>query len=143
MYADLGRMVSNPELKQTTGGKSVCSFTIAVDDVPAADGTKRANFIDCVAWGKRAEHIVKYFPKGTRIFVAGDIKTRTYTDAEGRKHKFTEVLVDNVKFCESRQKDTAQSAKAGGQYETPYDAPEYAVDTASFEQVSPDEDLPF
>lgn len=138
MYADIGRLTANPELKTTQNGKAVCSFSIAVDDTPAPDGSKRTNFIDCVAWGKRAEHICKYFSKGSRIFITGDLKTRSYNDKNDVKHKVVEVLVDNVKFCENKP------TKAAAQTSEPqYDAPDYAVDDRAFESVPDTDDLPF
>lgn len=147
MYADIGRMVADPETRTTPAGKLVCNFTIAVDDMPDEQGNRRCNFIDCVAWGKRAEAIAKFFTKGARIYVGGDLKTRTYTDKNNTKHKVTEVLVTEFKFCEGKNSGattaTPQTAPAGQQYSTPYEAPEYAVDTSTgFEEIPPD-DLPF
>lgn len=142
MYVDIGRLSQTPELKQTPNGKSVCSFTIAVDDIPAADGTKHTNFIDCVAWGKKAEHICKFFAKGNRIFIQGDVKTRTYTDKEGKKRKATEVLVDNVKFCEGKLSGAKPAEQT--EYAVPTETPVYGTQADnSFEEVAPDDDLPF
>lgn len=147
MYADIGRMVATPELRTTPTGKAVCNFTIAVDDIPDEQGNRRSNFIDCAAWGKRAETIAKYFPKGSRIFVSGDLKTRVYTDKNNAKHKVTEVLVDGFKFCEGKNggnaNPAAQTEPAGQQYSTPYEAPEYAVDTSTGFEDIPADDLPF
>lgn len=147
MYADLGRIVANPETRTTPAGKAVCNFTIAVDDMPDEQGNRRSNFIDCVAWGKRAEAIAKYFTKGSRIYVGGDLKTHTYTDKNNTKHKVTEVFVTEFKFCEGKGNGTAapQTAAPTAPQETPYDipTPDYAVDNSpSFEDI-PADDLPF
>ena len=131
-----GRLTANPELKQTPGGTSVCSFTIASDeDNKREDGTRATDFIDCVAWGPRAEFVSKYLTKGRMVIVEGRPKPRTYKDKNDVTHKITELRVDSVFFADSK-KDTDQSS----------DGPNYAApDTGAddFVEVPNDEDLPF
>lgn len=142
MYVDVGRMTNKPEVRYTQSGKAVCNFTIAVDDLPDKDGNRHSNFIDCVTWGKLAEMIAKNFTKGERIFVSGDLKTRTY-EKDGVKRKITEVLVDRIKFCETKA-SSANRAQAAAE-ETPLpEAPTYDIgNEPSFAEISADEDLPF
>lgn len=66
----MGRLTRDPELKQTSSGKSYCRFSIAVKKEFVKDGV---DFINCVAWDKRAEFIANYFGKGQRILVQGRI----------------------------------------------------------------------
>ena len=70
----MGRLTADPELKSTTGGKSVCSFTLAVDRF----GGKEADFIPCTAWRATAEFIGKYFHKGDFIGITGAIEANNY-----------------------------------------------------------------
>lgn len=131
-----GRLTATPELKQTPGGTSVCTFTIASDeDIKREDGSRATDFIDCVAWGARAEFVSKYLTKGRMVIVEGRPKPRTYKDKNDVTHKITELRVDSVFFADSK-KDTDQSA----------DSPSYAAPdtgTGDFVDVSNDEDLTF
>lgn len=131
-----GRLTATPELKTTTGGTPVCRFTIASEeDVKRQDGTRDTDFIDCVAWGARAEFVSKYLTKGRMVIVEGRPKPRTYKDKNDVTHKVTELRVDAVYFADSK-KDTDQS----------YDAPSYAAPddgAGNFVDIKDDEDLPF
>lgn len=96
----MGRLCSSPELKTTTSGTSVTSFTIAVERKYTPQGEeKKADFIDCVAWRNTADFICKYFNKGSMIAVEGEIQTRNYQDKNGNNRKSVEVLIDNASFC--------------------------------------------
>ena len=68
-----GRLVNTPELKQTSGGKYVTSFTIA-NSTRTAQGEEHTDFIDCVAWTKTAEFVAKYFEKGKEILKKYDVE---------------------------------------------------------------------
>ena len=122
----IGRTTKDIELKITTSGKAVCSFTLAVNkDYKNADGTTDADFIDCVAFEGRAETISKYVHKGDKLAVTGRINTRTYTRQDGSNAKVFEVLVSGFEFLESKK-----------------DAPKEDV-APNFEEVADDDDLPF
>ena len=131
-----GRLTATPELKTTPGGKSVCSFTIASDeDIRREDGSRDTDFIDCVAWGARAEFVSKYLAKGRMVVVEGRPKPRTYKDKNDVTHKVTELRVDSVYFADSK-KDTDQGSGAQS-----YAAPDTGA--GDFTEIRDDEDLPF
>ena len=131
-----GRIVATPELKVTPKGTSVCTFTIASEeDIKRPDGTRDTDFIDCVAWGQRAEWASKYLQKGRMYIVEGRPKPRTYKDKNDVTHKVTELRVDAIYFADSK-KDTDQNA-GGPSFATPNTQP------ADFEEIEDDEDLPF
>ena len=102
----VGRMCADVELRSTNTGKSVCGFALAVDRRGKDAGT---DFIDCAAWEKTAEFISRHFQKGSRIAITGRLQTRNYEDKNGNKRKVTEVVVEEVDFCESK----GHSAPAG------------------------------
>lgn len=123
----LGRMVADPEIKQTQTGLSVCSFRLAVD---RQGKDKGADFITCTAWRNTADFISKYFHKGTPIVITGSIQTRQYEDKTGNKRTATEVLVNSAEFVpkvKDEQTAPTQTAPASNEY-----AP-----------VDENEDLPF
>ena len=144
MYCDIGRMTNAVEVRQTQSGMVVGNFTIAVDRAPTKDGKRESDFIDCTAFGKRAEFIAKYFPKGTRIYVEGELRSDLYTDKTGVKRKKVFVLVNNTKFCEGKG-STAQTESAGAEIPDIPQAPipQYAPPQGSFEDVDDGSDLPF
>ncbi len=124
----IGRMVAAPELKATTNGTSVTSFSIAVQKrFKDADGNYGVDFIDCVAWKQTAEFLAKFFTRGQQVAIAGSIQTRTYKTQSGENRKVTEVLVDEAYFCgdSKKQEDTKPSAPP------------------AMEELPEDEDLPF
>lgn len=87
-------------------------FSIAVDRAYTKQGEeKQTDFINCVAWDKKAEFICKYFSKGQKIALTGSIRTGSYTDKDGNKRNTFDVWLDNVEFCESR-KQGGTSAEA-------------------------------
>lgn len=118
----IGRLTSDVELKQTTSGLSVCSFTIAVDRPKVKDTT---DFIPCVAWRNTAEFVTKYFNKGNKIALTGVLTSRKYQDQNGANRTAFEVVVDNVEFVESKQ--------------NPIDVKK----EPEFEELPNDSDLPF
>lgn len=100
----VGRLTQDPELRQTPNGINVCSFSIAVQSSSKnADGSYKADFINCVAWRNSAEFITRYFKKGQMIGLNGSIQTRQYQDKDtGKNRTAFEVIVNNTYFVESK-----------------------------------------
>lgn len=95
----LGRTTSDLELKTTASGKSVCSFTLAVDRKYSKDTT---DFIPCTIWDKGAEVMSKYVKKGQLIAVDGSLYTRKFQDKDGNNRTAYEVNVNNFYFAEKK-----------------------------------------
>ncbi len=136
----MGRLTADPELRTTTTGRSVCSFSIAVERSYAKAGEQRqADFINIVAWENTANFISRYFGKGSMIAIQGQIQTRGYEDKNGNKRTAFEVIAREVSFCGSRA-ETGTVAPAAA----PQQAPTYQTAAPSdFEEIEDDEDLPF
>lgn len=139
-----GRLTADPELKTTQSGISVTQFTVAVSRPKRKDdNTDTSDFISCVAWKERAELVTKYFHKGSAIMVIGQIQTRTWTDNNNQKRYATEVLVDNIRFVDSKADAAQKSPTANGNTGAPSYIPD-AYKAPNFEEVSADDgDLPF
>jgi single-strand DNA-binding protein len=115
----IGRLVKDPELRNTQSGKAVANFIIAVDRPYVADGGEReADFIPIVAWNKTAENIVKYVGKGRLIAVAGRMQVRNY-EKDNVRHYVTEVIADDVRFLDRAPEGSEASAPP--QQQDPYD----------------------
>lgn len=99
----MGRLTSDPELRQTQSGVASCKFTVACDRRFAnkQTGQREADFISCLAFKNNAEFISRYFNKGKMIAVEGSLRTGSYKDKkhDDVTHYTTDVLVDNVEFC--------------------------------------------
>lgn len=95
-----GRLSTEPELRQTANGTSVCNFSIAVPrDYKNEAGEYEADFFNCVAWRGTGELVAKHFKKGQRININGSLETRTYEDKEtGKNRTAYEINVDRVEF---------------------------------------------
>lgn len=118
----MGRLVRDPELSIVGSGISMVKFTVACDrDRSEQDGTKKTDFIDCIAWRKTAEFISKYFTKGRLILVSGRLTIDSYTDKEGNKRKKAEVIVDNAYFGDSK-KDAESTGVSTGGFQAPADS---------------------
>lgn len=104
----MGRLTRDPELRYTQNQTPVASFTLAVDrDL----GEKQTDFLDCVAWKKTAELVNNYFRKGGMAVVAGRLQSRQWQDKDGNKRTNWEIVVDNVYFGESRQREEGRQQK--------------------------------
>ncbi|MFT4007973.1 MAG: single-stranded DNA-binding protein [Lacrimispora sp.] len=105
----VGRFTRDPEVRYSDGGSTVARFTVAVDRRFRKEGQQEADFISCVAFGKTAEFVEKWFHKGERIGLAGHIQTGSYTNQDNQKVYTTDVVADNVEFVESRSASSSQA----------------------------------
>ena len=96
-----GRISRDPEIRTTQSGTQFARLSIAVDRITKAGEERKADFIPCLAWGKTAEFIGKYFTKGQEILAEGRIQTGSY-EKDGRKVYTTDVVIDRVEFCGSK-----------------------------------------
>ena len=101
-------MTADPEVRYTQGDNSMCiaSFTVALDR-RNRNAEQTADFPNCVAFGKTAEFIEKYFHKGMRIGGTGRIQTRNYTNRDGQKVYVTEIVIEQAEFVESKGQQSA------------------------------------
>jgi single-strand DNA-binding protein len=122
----MGRLTADPELKTTSSGVSVTSFTVAVDRQFKKDET---DFINVTAWRQTADFVTKFFRKGSMIAVQGSIQTRSFEDKNGNKRTVTEIIADKAAFCGDKGNDTAEAEK-----------PDLSV---NFADAETDDGLPF
>ena len=130
-----GRITADVECKTTTTGKSVASFTIAVNG-----RNNDTTFINCQAWEKTAELVANHFKKGASIMVVGSLQVRSWNDNNGNKRYATEVLVDRVYFVDSRS--DSQNAPQSTETYNPYNH-STAPSKIDMSDISTDEQLPF
>ena len=101
----IGRLSKDPEIRYTTGEKSmaVASFSLAVDRRIRKAESPEADFFNCVAFGKTAEHMEKYWKKGMKAAITGRIENEPWETKDGQKRISTKILIDEIEFCEKKQ----------------------------------------
>ena len=132
-----GRLTADPELKTTSNGISVTTFSIAVDRRYRSGEERQTDFITIVAWRSSAEVITKYFKKGSLIGIEGSIQTRKYQDKNGNSRTAFEVVANNVQFVESKRDSVPETVSEPASFSN--------ADANDFADLgdSADDDLPF
>lgn len=106
----MGRLTKDVEMRQTPNGVSLARFSIAVTRrFKNSNGEYDADFINCIAWRKTGEFIVRYFQKGSMIAIVGSIQTRSWDGNDGKKQYATEVIVDEAYFTRSKSENSTGS----------------------------------
>ena len=118
----MGRLTRDPDVRYSNGEQAtaVARFTLAVDRrVARRDGEQTADFIGCVAFGRTAEFVEKYFRQGMRMVISGRIQTGSYTNRDGQKVYTTDVVAEEVEFAESKATSDAlcNNSGMGGGYQ--------------------------
>ena len=94
-------MTKAPEAFTTQGGTTRSSFTVAVQRrFTNAQGVREADFLPVVAWRQTAEFCNRYLDKGRKVCVEGSVQVRSYDAQDGSKRYVTEVIAENVEFCD-------------------------------------------
>ena len=95
----IGRLTKIPDIRQTNTGKNVCSFTLAVNRrYKDAQGNAAADFFSVQAWEKLAELCARYLDKGSKVFISGELRNRSYEAKDGSKRTVTEIIANEVEF---------------------------------------------
>ena len=140
----VGRIVRDPELRKTTSGMSVVSFTLAIDNRVSQGAERTTSFIPVTAWNQTADNIAKYVHKGMLLGVDGRLNQRSYTNNENRKVSVVEVIADTVTFLEKRQDSGNDQSSLG--YEDNRSQNSYSSAEMNDNQesdITTDDDLPF
>lgn len=140
----MGRLTRDPDVRYAQGenAMAVARFTLAVDRRFKRDGEQNADFISCVAFGKGAEFIEKYFRQGMRVTVSGRLQTGSYTNRDGHKVYTTDVMVEEQEFADSKREADSGAGNASG---PGADAGEPIAGADGFMSIPDgiDEELPF
>lgn len=108
-----GNLTADPELKQSTSGKSVVKPSIAVHRKFSKPGeAQQTDFLNLVLWDKNAEFVARYGRKGDALLIRGNIQPRTWTDNSGKKQYATEIVVDEVIKLHSNKAQTVEAPPA-------------------------------
>lgn len=135
----VGRLCRDPDVKNTTSGRTVATFTLAVDRrFKNKDGQKEADFIPIVFWGKQAELVGQYLSKGSQIGVTGRLQVRSYDTDDGQRRYVTEVVGDELTFLQTKPQSGSNQNLA-----PPADANNMSAFDDDFHLMEDDEEVPF
>ena len=110
----IGNLAKDPELRTTNSGKSVCTFSIAVNRRKDKDGNSTADFFSIVAWRQLAELCGKYLAKGRKVSVVGELQNRSYEANDGTKRHVTEIVANEIEFLTPKGESKEQANFAEG-----------------------------
>ena len=133
----IGNLTRDPELRTTSTGINVCSFTVAVNRRRSSQNSNQpeADFFRVSAWRQLGENCQRYLSKGRKVCVVGPVSVQSYTANDGSTRFSLEVSAEDVEFLSSRNDDSAGYAPAAPVQSAP------AMEKG-FQEVD-DEDLPF
>lgn len=115
-----GRLVKDPELRQTPSGVCTVLIRIACDRYIGKGKEKKADFFNVEAWRSTAEFIANHFQKGKLIEIVGSLQTSPWTDRNGSKHEGVRILAERVNFAPT---EAAPAEGTGGRASYPPQAP--------------------
>lgn len=138
----IGRLTKDIELKYATiSGKAIAKFTLAVNrDYKNQEGNYDADFINCLAFDKRAETLANYVKKGQQVAVKGKIQTGSYDAQDGTKRYTTEVLIEGFDFIGGQGSGGNNGSSVSNGQSNNYDAG-YSEEWAN--PVEDDDEIPF
>ena len=144
----VGRLTKDPDMRYTSGGNAVTTFTLAVNrNFTSQSGNREADFINCVIWRKSAEKLAEYARKGTLLGVTGRIQTRNYENQQGQRVYVTEVLAEDFQLLESKsESERRRNSDTADQVQTDDQDGEIDLSKDPFEGINidiSDDDLPF
>lgn len=114
----IGRLTKDPDFRVLNTGSQVATFTLAIDrKFKNQDGTRSADFIPIVAWGKTAELCGKYLEKGQQVGITGRCQTRTYQANDGTNRYVMEVVAEEITFVGSKKEKEQSIDDLAGQYD--------------------------
>lgn len=113
-FIAIGRLTKAVELRATTGGTELATFSLAVTrPFKNKEGNYDADFFNCIAFGKLGETIKTFVNKGDLLGIEGRLQVRNYDNSEGKKVYVTEVIVENIDFLQPKNKEEKTEVKAG------------------------------
>ncbi|MBT2732102.1 single-stranded DNA-binding protein [Carnobacterium sp. ISL-102] len=107
----VGRLTKDLDLRYTSNGTAVATFTMAVNRAfTNQEGKRDADFINCVIWRKAAENMANFTHKGSLVGIEGTIQSRSYDNQQGQRVYVTEVVLGSFSVLEAKNKDYNQQS---------------------------------
>jgi single-strand DNA-binding protein len=142
----VGRLGQDPQTRFTSGGQTVCNFSVATDEVfrdRAGERQKRTEWHRIVMWGKLAEIGQQYLKRGTMVYLEGRLRTRQWDDRSGNKRTTTEIIANVMKMLSPRGETAAPVSEPGAGAGAEMEAPSAEPEEGGHGPEISDEDIPF
>ncbi len=134
----IGNLTRDPELNETSSGVQLCRFAIAVNrGYAGADGERKTDFFNVVAWRGLGETVARYAKKGNKVAVVGSIELRNYEDSQGIKRTAVDIVANDVEFL------TPRGSQSDGYDAAPGGASSADRKKPALESFDDDSDIPF
>jgi single-strand DNA-binding protein len=136
-----GNLTRDPELRQTPGGQSVCSFGVATNSFfsdKSGQRQQKTEFHNVVVWGRQAEVANQFLRKGSSVLIEGRLQTRSWQDKQGVQRKTTEIVTERMQLG-PRTGGAGASAPAPEEDRREEELPEINLEET---EIKP-EDIPF
>lgn len=105
----VGRLVRDPELRETETGKKITNITLAVPrSYKNVNGEYDTDFISCVLWQGVAENTVNYIKKGDLLGIKGRVQSRVIEEDEDVRKNVMEIVAEKVTFLSSKKQEEAE-----------------------------------
>lgn len=106
----IGNLGRDPEYRTTATGTSVCNLSLATTE--KYNGESKTEWHKLVSFGKTADNLARYTKKGSKLYIEGQLQTRSWDGKDGNKQYSTEIVVREFQFLDSkpdRSTDNQQS----------------------------------
>ena len=140
----MGNLTRDPELRNTSGGQSVCNFSLALNrSYKAANGEwqEATDYVDVIAWGPLGERVAQYVTKGRPVLVSGRIQSRSW-EQDGQKRNKVEVVAQDVTFLGGRGEGSEGGSNGSQPTQSPQKKQDVAIEDISDEPIDLSE-IPF
>ena len=135
----IGNLTRDPELTETSGGVSVCHFSIAVNrSYTSSDGERQPDFFNVTAWRGLADSVSRFCKKGSKVAVSGSIQLRNYEDNNGQKRTAVDIIAQDVEFLSTKNQNQGDDYYDAG--DKPASSPRKKPALQAFDD---DGDIPF
>jgi single-strand DNA-binding protein len=118
----IGNLTRDPEIRSTTGGNSVASFSVATSFVwndQSGQRQEKTEFHNIVAWRRLADICGQYLKKGSKVYIEGRLQTREWTGQDAIKRYRTEIVADNMIMLDRPNYQGSPSQGQSAPYQRP------------------------
>ena len=133
-----GRLTADPELKYIESGYAICNFSLAINRGKKKDSEEEypAYFFNCFAWGKTGENITKFFSKGRKMLISGNLEQQRWTNESGDNRSAVKINVKSFQFMDSKKNDDPAESTSSKSHE------ELQAEAEYFKKIRQEQETP-
>lgn len=97
----IGNLTKDPDLRETNNGIAYCKLSLAVSRKLSRDET---DYFNVTCWRNTAQNCAKYLQKGSKVYVSGEVQTKSYTTSSGERKNYIDIIADDIEFLTTSKK---------------------------------------